>query len=419
MSVNNIKQGIYSGPGRIGIPLLIALFFLVAIAAQAQLSPGNWKTDLSRKSIKLSALRSGGPPKDGIPAIHDPEFVSPKEAAKWVSAKEPVVVVEYADEVRAYPLQILIWHELVNDKIGDLPILVSFCPLCNIAITFDRRIDGKVHNFGVSGMLRNNCLVMYDWQTDSLWQQIPREAIVGTLTGKQLDIVSSQVVPFETFMENFPDGKVLSRETGHERPYGHSPYIGYEFGNRTMFPVGLAKPMPVAPLERLVTISVGGKSKAYPFKLLRRRHVTEGRTKKNHFVIFFDPTAVTPMDAIRIADSRKVGAVGVFSPELDGKRLRFRHKGDKIVDKTTGSTWNLLGMATDGPLAGKRLEPIDHGVYYAFAWLVFNPDTQVIGVTGGEQDPFSQRLAQTSRPGVLGGPRGSSFPGSQLPASQP
>ena len=378
---------------------LITLFLVAAVAAQAQLGRGNWRTDLSKKSIKLSELVSGRPPKDGIPAINDPKFVSPKEAAKWVSPNEPVLVIEYADEVRAYPLQILIWHELVNDQIGDLPVLISFCPLCNSAIAFDRRIDGEAYTFGVSGMLRNNCLVMFDRQTDSLWMQLTSEAIVGTLTGKRLNIVSSQSVPFDAFIKNFPEGRVLSKETGHRRLYGVSPYAGYESANGTMFPVGFKKPLPVAPKERLATISIDGKTKAYPFPMLRRSKVTTGRIKKRGFVIFFDPSAVTTMGAEQIAESKKVGAVGVFSPELGGKQLKFRHKRGKIVDKDTGSTWNLFGMAMEGPLAGQRLEPIEHGVYYAFAWLVFNPDTEVVGVSIGEQDPLG------GRPGV--------FPGSQ------
>ncbi len=381
------------------MPSLIALFLLAALAAPAQLGRGNWRTDLSRKSIKLSELISGGPPHDGIPAINNPKFVSPKEAAKWVSSNEPVLVVEYANEVRAYPLQILIWHELVNDQIGDLPVLISFCPLCNSAIAFDRRIDGEVYTFGVSGMLRNNCLVMFDRQTDSLWMQLTSEAIVGTLTGERLEIVSSQGVPFDAFMKNFPDGNVLSKQTGHSRPYGVSPYAGYESANGTMFPVGFKKPIPVAPKERLVTISIDGKTKAYPFPVLRRSKVTAGRIKKKRFVIFFDPSAVTTMGAEQVAESKKVGAVGVFSPELDGKELKFRHKRGKIVDKDTGSTWNLFGMATEGALTGRRLDPVEHGVYYAFAWLVFNPDTEVVGASVEEQDPFG------GRPGV--------FPGSQ------
>ena len=190
---------------------ILVLFVFAALTVSAQLNQGNWKTDLSKKSINLSELRSGGPPKDGIRAIDRPEFIAIDEAAKWVGAREPVLLVTLGGEARAYPLQILLWNELVNDQIGDRPILVSFCPLCNTAITFDRRIDGAVHDFGVSGMLRNSDMVMYDRQTDSLWQQATGDAIVGAATGERLDIVSSQVVSFDDFRESFPKGWVLDR----------------------------------------------------------------------------------------------------------------------------------------------------------------------------------------------------------------
>ncbi len=365
---------------RLCISLLLA-----TLAAQAQLGPGSWRTDLSKKSIDLSELKLGGPPKDGIPAIDRPAFVSPGQAA-WLSPKEPVLVVEHAGEARAYPLQILIWHELANDQIGELPVLVSYCPLCNSAIVFDRRLDGKIYDFGVSGMLRQSDMVMYDRQTDSLWQQITGEAIVGALTGQKLKLVQSQTVPFETFSRAFPNGKVLSRETGHRRAYGQNPYAGYEFGNRLIMPVKMNKLARVSPpLERIVTVTSEGKSKAYPFNVLRRQGVVEDRIGKLRFAVFFEEGTVTPLDHNRIASSRDVGAAGVFAPELEGKHLSFRRKEGKIVDQQTGSTWNLLGIATEGPLAGKRLAPVEHGVYFAFAWLVFNPETQIVGASGGLQ----------------------------------
>jgi hypothetical protein len=364
------------------MPRALASALLAALSLYAQLPSGEWRTDLSKRAIELSELKSGGPPKDGIPAIDRPKFVSPAEAAAWLSPNEPVLVVEHAGQARAYPLQILIWHELVNDQIDDLPILVSYCPLCNSAIVYDRRIDGNVYDFGVSGLLRHSDMVMYDRQTDSLWQQIGGEAIVGTMTGKKLEMVKSQTVSFETFARAFPAGKILSRETGHQRPYGQNPYAGYEFGNRLMMPVHPGRSLPMPPLERIVAVEFEGTSKAYPFQLLRRRGIVEDKIKSRRFVIFFQNGTITALDHRRIASSRDVGAVGVFSPEIEGKRLSFRRKDGKIHDKQTGSTWNLLGMATAGPLAGKRLTPIEHGVYFAFAWLLFNPTTEVVGAPG-------------------------------------
>jgi hypothetical protein len=379
---------------------IILLTLLASWPALGQLSRGGWRTDLSKRSIDLAELKSGGPPKDGIPAIDRPKFETPGQASAWLSPKEPVMVVEHAEEVRAYPLQILIWHELVNDRVGDLPLLVSYCPLCNSALAFDRRVDGKVYDFGVSGMLRHSDMVMYDRQTDSLWQQIGGEAIVGAMTGQRLRLVRSQTVPFDTFARHFSSGKVLSRDTGHIRPYGQNPYVGYEFGNRLMAPAKLPRPLRT-PLERVVTVESKDESRAYPFSLLRRQGVLEDRIKDQRFVILFEDGTVTPLDHGRIANSREVGAAGVFSPELEGKRLSFRRQGRRIIDRQTGSTWNLLGIATEGPLAGKRLDPVEHGVYFAFAWLVFNPGARIVSETPGDtEDPRGNDPFEKTRTGV-------------------
>ena len=354
----------------------IAVALALAGAAWGQLPEGNWRTDLSKRSIDLSELRRGGPPKDGIPAIDRPKFVSPAAAAEWLDSKEPVLVVERAGEARAYPFQILIWHELVNDTIGGVPILVSYCPLCNSAIVFDRRVDGETYSFGVSGLLRESDMVMYDRATDSLWQQVTGEAIVGTLTGKRLRVVPSQTVAFGDFARAFPDGKVLSRETGRRRPYGTNPYVGYEFGG-FLFEPNVPKGLK-APKERIVVVEAGGEATAYSFELLRREGVVEGVTGGRRYVIFHQRGTVTPLDRSRIADSRDVGSVGVFVPEIDGRRLTFRRKKGRIIDRETGSEWNVLGFAVNGPLEGERLEPVPHGVYFAFAWLIFNPETELI-----------------------------------------
>jgi len=357
----------------------LIVLLLVAVALQGQLNPGKWRTDLSRKSIDLAELKMGGPAKDGIPAVDRPLFVSPQPASSWVDPKEPVLVIEHGGEARAYPLQILVWHELVNDQIRDLPIAVTYCPLCNSAVVFDRRVDGKVYDFGVSGMLHQSNLILYDRQTDSLWQQFTGEAIVGTLTGRILKIVRSQTTSFDTFSRVFPRGKVLSRETGYRREYGQTPYAGYEFGNRLMMPVRIDSPARQAPLERIVTVTSDDKGKAYPVGLLRHQGSVADRVGKKRFVIFFQQGMVTPLDQSHIAASRDVGAAAVFSPEVEGKHLNFRRKDGRVVDKETGSVWNLLGLAVEGPLTGKRLTPVEHRVYFAFAGMAFSPHIRIAG----------------------------------------
>jgi hypothetical protein len=290
-----------------------------------------------------------------------------------------VLAIEIRGEPRAYPLQILIWHELVNDEVAGIPILVSYCPLCNSAIVFDRRVEGKPYEFGVSGVLRHSDMVMYDRQSDSLWQQITGEAIVGSMVGRKLEILPSQVVAFTTFAKSSPTGRILSRETGHARAYGQNPYVGYEFGDRPIFPVPTRRSARIRPMERLVAVELGKAVKGYPFSLLRARGVVEDEADGTRFVVFFERGMLTALDQRDIANSRDVGAAGVFSSELDGRLMGFRHKGGNVVDTETGSTWNVLGIAVEGALKGKRLTPIPHGSYFAFAWMVFRPDTHIMG----------------------------------------
>jgi hypothetical protein len=189
---------------------------------------GSWNTNWNKHTINYSELLSGGPPRDGIPSIDDPTFVSPGEAAEWLADNEPVIALEIDGDARAYPLQILTWHEIVNDTVGGVPVIVTFCPLCNSALTFDRRLGGEVYEFGTSGLLRNSDLVMYDRTSESLWQQLTGEAIVGDLVGETLDFLPSSLVGFGDFRETFPEGIVLSKDTGFGRNYGRNPYAGYD-----------------------------------------------------------------------------------------------------------------------------------------------------------------------------------------------
>ena len=190
--------------------------------------PAGWETDFSNASVDLSEFLSGGPPRDGIPPVDDPRF-RPVSDEENLSDAEPVVAVALAGETpRANPIQILIWHEIVNDRIGGRNVAVTFCPLCNTAVVFDRVVDGRELTFGTTGNLRRSDLVMWDRQTESWWQQFSGEALVGELTGTTLDIVPSQLISWGDFIERFPQGEVLTRETGNARNYGMNPYQGYD-----------------------------------------------------------------------------------------------------------------------------------------------------------------------------------------------
>ncbi len=349
-----------------------------AAASQVeQFSRHGWRTNFDRHSVSLTEIRSGGPPKDGIPALDHPLFVGVPEASGWLKPVEPVIALTVGTESRAYPLQILIWHEIVNDAIGGVPVAVTFCPLCYTAIAFDRRAARRVLEFGTTGNLRDSDLVMYDRQTESWWQQALGQAIVGDLTGTQLTLLPAGIVSWSAFRTAHPNGTVLSRDTGFNRSYGVNPYAGYDRADTPPFLFDGSPDGRLAPKEHVVTVSLGGEDVAYPYKLLRQRRVVRDTVGGTPVVVLFSPGTASGLDAGNVADGFDLGASGVFSPQLDGRQLTFRAAASDFVDSESGSRWDLLGRAVSGPLAGRRLDPIVHGDDFWFAWAAFRPTTRV------------------------------------------
>ena len=354
--------------------LIFALLF--ACQSNAQQLRG-FDTNLDKSSIDLGELIDGGPGKDGIPSIDNPKFVSQDEASDWLGSREPVISLEIDGQARAYPIQILMWHEIVNDELAGVPVAVTFCPLCYSAIVFDRRLDGEVYEFGVSGLLRHSDMIMYDRTTESLWQQFSGEALVGDLTGKELTIVSSQLIAFEQFRESHPDAPVLSRETGHMRNYGENPYAGYDDINNSPFLLEEEIPGQISPMEKVVGVRTQNEVKGYTYSITRDKRVLHDTVGGEPIVIFHLDGMASAMDNRTINQSRDDGATGVFSPILNDEQLEFEFIEGKIRDKNTGSSWNISGQATSGPLAGEELETKIYGDYFAFAWLVFYPETEM------------------------------------------
>ena len=345
---------------------------------QAGIYTGNWETDFSKRSIPYNEIFSGGVPRDGIPPIDDPKFVSVDEADGWLEEKEPVIALELNGEAKAYPLQILTWHEIVNDTVGEVPVAATFCPLCNSAIVFDRRLDGVLYDFGVSGNLRNSDLIMWDRQTQSWWQQLTGEAIVGQLTGQHLAILPATIVAWQDFKETYPGAQVLSRDTGHSRNYGSNPYVGYDEVGQSPFLFFGKTDERLLPTERVAALTVGDEALAFPFSLLEAEKVVSYSASGQDMVVFFSPGARSALDGFRIADSREVGSTGIFLRELEGQPLTFSAEGAGFLDQETGSRWNIFGQALSGPLAGSQLTPVVHANHFWFAWAAFRPDTKVV-----------------------------------------
>lgn len=235
----------------------------------------------------LAKLMQGCPGKDCIPSIDSPKFESVEASDKWLNPDDIVFVIAYKGEARAYPQRILNWHEIVNDVIGGDPLVITFCPLCGSALAFDRRVDGQVLEFGVSGKLQNNDLVMYDRQTESLWQQITGEAIVGEYLGKKLGQVSMDGMRWSQFKEEHPQGKVLSRETGFSRDYSVYPYGSYEQDRSTLFPVEGGVDERIHPKTVVYGVEVNGSFKAYQEDRIKKEDVVRDKVGNTNIEIAY------------------------------------------------------------------------------------------------------------------------------------
>ena len=276
--------------------------------------PGSWvnewpKTEFGKASISFDEIKDGGPPKDGIPPIDDPQFVKLEEVD--LPDIEPVIGVIINGTARAYPVRILIWHEIVNDVIGDVPIAVTFCPLCNTGIVFDRRLDGDLFDFGTTGKLRNSDLVMYDRQTESWWQQFTGEAIVGDMTGKVLETVPARLESFANFKARAGDaGWVLVPNDEVMRAYGITPYVGYDSLAKPFLYNG-PLPTQVAPLSRVVRVD----DKAWSLDLIKAKgEIMIGDSQR----IRWEKGQASALDRSAIAQGLDVGNVVVEEKMADG-----------------------------------------------------------------------------------------------------
>jgi hypothetical protein len=328
--------------------------------------------------IDLTDIVDGGQPPDGIPALDEPRFQRTGDV-HWVDDPEQVLVVEAGGEARAYPLQVLTHHEIVNDTLGGVPVAVTYCPLCNSGVAFDRRVDERVLSFGTSGRLYLSDLVMYDRQTESLWPQIEGRAVAGVLTGTELTVLPASLVSWEQWRAAHPDAWVLSRQTGFSREYGSNPYPQYD--DKASLPLFLAGPIDnrIEWLKQpVVGIRKDGDALAVDVEALREDGVREVTVGGQEMTVWWLPGARSSLDGFAVGEGREVGTTAVFDPVLDGRRLSFQPEGDAVTDVQTSSTWNALGEAVAGPLAGSRLTPVTHVSTFWFAWSSFHEETRIL-----------------------------------------
>ena len=390
--------------------LIAALAGLMVWSVRAQESTGELNYDTRFKTVPLERLASGGPPPNGIPplgfaqdAFGFPDtkavnFETVAQAKIWLKPREPVIVLRLSADAAIVPLQVLVWHEIANFSLGKTPVAVTFCPLCNTAVVIDRRIpinaamkarlkavpsvpkpegDFLTVTFGVSGLLYNSAMVMFDSATHTLWSQAIAEGIVGTLSSTELKVLPSQIMSFEAASRAAPNARVVSRNTGYSRHYGQNPYVGYDDATNPPFLFKGPTDGRLPPKERVVSLSLNGVDVAYPWSVLQQRRVINDRVGVTPITVFWTPGTTSALNESSIADSRDIGASGVFDRRIGNRLLTFEAVGNAWRDRETGSTWSLVGEAMVGPLQGQRLEPIAHTNHFWFAWAAFKPNTRI------------------------------------------
>lgn len=319
------------------------------------------ETNGIKHSIPLDKIKSGGPPKDGIPSIDNPKFAEIQDSS-FMSDSDTVIGLEINGESKAYPLFILVWHEIVNDKVGSVPVSVTYCPLCYTNQVFERIIDGQEVEFGTSGKLYNSNLLMYDRYTESYWSQALGTAVKGELTGYQLNLIPFDVITWGDWKKLYPETKVLTTDTGYIRSYTTDPYGNYYTEPRIMFPVEHSDDR-LHPKEIIIGFHLDDVHKAYK----------QNDIESN--IIINDTIGETPIMLVSLFSENSRS----FVRDINDDVLDFFYKDGKIYDSQTNSEWTYDGLSISGVYQGEQLKrlPIEPGFW--FEWVAFHPQTLVFG----------------------------------------
>ncbi|MDQ3869337.1 MAG: DUF3179 domain-containing protein [Thermoproteota archaeon] len=344
---------------------------IIIIPIHQELSP---TTEEEKSIVPPDQIVSVGPPPDGIPSIDNPKFIAVQEVSKFL--KDSELGLNINDDIRAYPLQILVWHEIVNDNIGAVPVAVTYCPLCFTNQVFNRTIDerGVVVEFGTSGKLYNSNLVMYDRTSKTLWSQALAEGIVGKYAGTKLQRVPFDVAYWKEWKQLYPDSKVLSRDTGSNRPYGADPYGDYYTNSDVLFPVS-NKDSRLDLKEIVVGFENKGQFKAYKQQDIENKKVINDQVNGKPIALFSSyPFMVRAYDPL-VEDGGEGGQQKIVLLKFD-----YNTKDKSFIDKQTGSLWNFEGKAISGQMRGKQLTrlPFDEGFW--FEWIAFHPKSALYSV---------------------------------------
>ena len=338
---------------------------------QRYLSMQGWQTNFETRTVTLGELTVWQERDITVP-VDAPLFASIK-SAHWLDDNALVIVLELNGESRAYPLAVLVNHQIVNDIMQGIPIAVTYCPMCNSALVFKRRVGDQDLRFGVSGATRNSGFLMWDDKTQSWWQQFTGEAIVGDYMGTHLEVLPSKIVTWEAFSKWHPMGRVLAGdETLGPLKYSPERITQYE-----RIDPHVDKPMDkrLATKERVLAAIVNNEAVAYPFSLLATWGVVNDTVGGETVVAFWQ--AGDQEQGNGVEEGQHVGMAVLFYRTVEGQTLTFMLREGSIVDEETGSHWTIFGKAIQGPLKNTRLEQVNSSAYYWFAWINTYPETRL------------------------------------------
>jgi len=338
-----------------------------------------WHADTTKKIIKLDEL-TALLKKNAISPVNDPVFITNSAAKKTLFQGQPVIAVEISGQSKCYPLNVLSYHEIVNDTLGGMQITVAYCPLCNTASVFNRELkfNNKKYTlkFGTSGMLRMSNLVMWDEQTETWWQHITGEGIVGELAGTKLEALPAKIFSLGNYVKYFPDGVTLMPNDGPN--YEKNNYVKYDSPDNTIpFLFSGKIDNRLLAMEYVIGVEKGDKQKVFPLSALRQAGVINSNIGEENIVLFYTPDMVSNLDTKDIKQGRKIGSGTVFRSLVDDMELSFISKGRVISDIETGSVWNFMGECVSGKMKGEKLTPVNYTLDFAFAYLAFYPEAVV------------------------------------------
>lgn len=349
--------------------------------AKSKRAPG-WATNWDLRIIDLNHLTDIGQGRDTVPAIHEPSFVDVAAAEHIYKDRSPILQLTLNGDVRAYPLEMLLWHEVVNDVVGGTPVSITYSPFCDAPAVYARTLAKQELTFGVSGFLHSGATVLYDRNTESLWRQLDGKCLVGDYVGARLQRCEAPLISWRQFADQYPAAKVLSQNTGFLRDYGRTPYPLLDHPSKSPPHFYDVADRRLPSLERVVTTDLGPETVAYPLSFLQTRRVFEHERAGHQLVALWTPGMASVLDQEDITSGRDIGAAAVFRrPAVKGSLLSFTpNKADPhtFIDAETRSTWNIAGVAMDGPMAGKALPRLVSHYAFWYAWAALWPEAGVV-----------------------------------------